>query len=637
MLTSQELLQKLEHVKKSGAGWTARCPGHEDRENSLSLTEKEGKILLKCFAGCPVEQICQALAIEVKDLFAKPEGRRSKAESKKQKSEEPRTVVAEYVYADEHGHPVAKKIRYEPKTFSWERFESGEWKPGLGSVKTGLYRWAEIKESDWALITEGEKDADTAARLGLPGTTSGGVSTWTEAHSKALDGKRVVILADADAPGRAHARKVAQAIWESSGATTEGAERPGIKLLELPGAKDLTEAVEKGLPVEALLALIEQTPEWKPQPASDLLDEVNDFIRKYVSMGESASLAVTLWIAHTYAPDAAEYTPYIAILSPEKQSGKTRLLDVLNMLASRAEMMARTTAAALVRTIDSEKPTILLDEVDAIFDVRDDSEFAQALRGVLNSGYQINGFTRVCAGQGANLQVIKLSTYCPKALAGIGKLPDTVSSRALHIEMSRAKPRSVARMRISRVKPHADLLAAKLAAWVQSVKRKLREADPPMPDSLSDRQMDFCEPLLAIADRAGGGWPEKARAALVNLCINENKSDDSTGVELLRDIKNVFDPPPEGELGLQADKVDRIASKDLAHLLGEMEDRPWAAWSKGAPISPAQVARVLHRYRIGPKSLRMPGGQVVKGYQREQFTELWETYLPAIGNAEFAA
>lgn len=632
----QELLQKLEHAKKSGSGWTARCPGHEDKENSLSVTDKDGKILLHCFAGCPVEQIVQALGIETKELF-QSSGLRVQGSKPKTKNQEPRTVVAEYVYTDEHGHALAKKIRYEPKFFSWSRFESGEWKNGLGKVKPGLYRWAEVKNEPWILIVEGEKDADAGAQIGLPTTTSGGVNTWTEAHSALLAGKSVVILADADGPGRAHARAVAKALWDArQGATTGKSACATIKILELPGSKDLSEALEKGLPKEALLALIAETAEWRPRPGSDVLDEVYDFVRKYVSLSHSAAVAITLWLAHTYAAEVFEYTPYLAILSPEKQSGKTRLLDVLNMLAARAEMMARTTAAALVRTIASEKPTILLDEIDAIFDVRDDSEFAQSLRGILNSGYQINGFTRVCVGQGANIQVVKLATYCPKALAGIGNLPDTIKSRSLHVEMTRARPHTVARMRISRVRPHAQKLAGDLDAWVQTIKKLARESDPQMPDSLSDRQMDFCEPLMAIADLASGAWPQQAREALVNLCINESKNDDSTGVELLRDIKSIFDPAPEGELGLTAEKLDRIASKRLSELLGAMEDRPWAAWSKGLAISPAQIARVLHRYKVGPKSLRMEGS-VMKGYERAQFVELWDTYLPQLSSVDFTA
>jgi hypothetical protein len=246
------------------------------------------------------------------------------------------------------------------------------------------------------------------------------------------------------------------------------------------------------------------------ETGGDILNAVFCFIRRFVCLSEPQARAVTLWAAHTYLIAAADVTPYLAITSAEKQSGKTRLLEVLEILVQNPWPTGRVTSAVLVRKIHAHHPTLLLDESDAAFG--GNKEYAETLRGVLNTGHRRGGSTSCCVGQGTNISSQDFSTFCPKAIAGIGKLPDTVADRSILIRLKRAAPGEVVeRFRRRNVGPEAKVLKERLAVWCLTVVESLPASYPELPEALSDRQQDGAEPLLAIADMAGGQWPQLAR------------------------------------------------------------------------------------------------------------------------------
>jgi hypothetical protein len=354
---------------------------------------------------------------------------------------------------------------------------------------------------------------------------------------------------------------------------------------------------------------------------AEILNRTFRFIGRFVALTEKQARVVTLWTAHTHAVTAADCTPYLDINSPEKQSGKTRLLEVVETLVDKPWLTGRVTAAVLIRKTDAVKPTLLLDESDAAFGA--EKEYAEALRGVLNTGYRRGGQASCCIGQGANTDFKDFSTFCPKAIAGIGKLPDTVADRSIPIRLKRARRGIVEKFRRREIDQEASEIKSLLAAWCEANLERLRAARPKIPDTLSDRQADCCEPLLAIAELAGGDWPEAAREAV----IGEGQADDSISVKLLLDIKSILEPRDEHKKPLP--KVERIASCDLAKSLGEMEERPWVEWGKAQkPITPPQIARLLGKYGISPTTMRLPDERRLKGYQHQDFTEAWELYLP---------
>jgi len=368
----------------------------------------------------------------------------------------------------------------------------------------------------------------------------------------------------------------------------------------------------KALENPALLAEVEAI-----AAADHPLDAIKTFIRRFVSLSEHQARVTAAWVLHTHTVEAAEATPYLAISSAEKQSGKTKLLEVLELLVANPWLTGRVTAAVLFRKIDGERPTLLLDESDAAFN--GEKEYAEALRGVLNSGHKPSGKASCCVGAGAEISYKDFCTFCPKAVAGIGRLPDTISDRAIHIRLKRKSPNErIERFRRRNVEPEAAILKSKIESWAATILPGLEHARPELPEELSDRQQDGAEPLLAIGDRAGGDWPAALRTALVAICREARADDGSIGVQLLTDIRNIF----------KAGEVERISSVDLVASLCEVETSPWSEWSKGKPISAGKLARLLRPFEVAPGPIRT-GDRVFKGYTREDFQDAWERYLPA--------
>ena len=164
-----------------------------------------------------------------------------------------------------------------------------------------------------------------------------------------------------------------------------------VEWAEAPKKGDAADAVAQSVDV---LRLINDAEEWQPGNVNlaKVLDDLVAFVRRYVVLTNQQLWALVLWIGHTYALEAADCTPYISIKSAEKQSGKTLLLEILNLLVANPWFTGRVTAAVLVRKISRDAPTLLLDETDAAF--KGDKEFSETLRGVLNSGYRRGGVTR---------------------------------------------------------------------------------------------------------------------------------------------------------------------------------------------------------------------------------------------------
>lgn len=345
-----------------------------------------------------------------------------------------------------------------------------------------------------------------------------------------------------------------------------------------------------------------------------VLDQVGAFIRQFVVLTESEYAVISLWVLHTYCLTTAETTPYLNLGSAEKRCGKTRTLEVLELLVCNPWYTGRVTAAALIRKIANDHPTLLLDESDAAF--RGPEEYSEALRATLNSGHRRGGKATICVGRGAEIKTADFDVFSPKAIAGIGKLPDTVADRSIPIRLKRKSlMEKVNRFRRRLVEPHAKQIREQLAAWAEENTTLL--VCPPLPEKLTDRQQDGAEPLLAIADCAGGDWPQRARAALVEIFTGTAAEDDSVGVQLLSDIRTVF----------EAKDADRLSSEELVLALGEIEGSPWPEYQHGQKLSPTKMARLLKPFDLGPRSIRIGVG-TPKGYLRESFEDAWSRYCP---------
>lgn len=344
-----------------------------------------------------------------------------------------------------------------------------------------------------------------------------------------------------------------------------------------------------------------------------LLDEVFAAVRKYLVLPAYADVALVLWIAFTWAFEAFYFSPRLAATSPTRRCGKTTLLMVLKALVRRALLAANVTPSVVFRTTEAYRPTLLVDEWDSFAQGNDE------LRNVINAGH-CKG-VQVLRSDGETFEPRAFSAWSPAALAGIGKLPSTIADRSVEISMQRKKKSDrVSRLRGDRIDAEMEHLRRKLAAWTAQHFEALRDLDPSVPDSLDDRGADNWRPLLAIAEMAGGRWPELARLAAMSLSSERGAADDdSLGVALLRDVRDVFA------------SADRLPSKTLVERLLELEGRPWSELPdpyRGRPLTQTTLARLLRNFSISPKSIRLDDGSTPKGYTRDQFLEAWETYLP---------
>lgn len=350
------------------------------------------------------------------------------------------------------------------------------------------------------------------------------------------------------------------------------------------------------------------------------LEDVREFVARFVYFEKPAqATAITLWIVGTYVFDAYDVTPYLHIKSPEKRSGKSLLLEVLEMLAANPVLAANVSPAALYRVVHLERPTLLLDEVDAIFPKGRSSGDSgkEDLRGLLNAGYRSTGMAMRINMRSTD-QIERFSAFCPKALAGIGDLPDTIADRCMVIALQR-KPRSVVVERFRRriVQDEASELAARIAAVTEELTDVLHGMHPQLPPELNDREQDTWELLFALADRAGFGWAGAAREAALDLAVDAKDNTESYGQELLRDLRNVW-----------ADDEPRLSSEDICRRLCALTEARWGDFF-GREFTQRDLAKTLKPYGVRSKDVRTPAGRVRKGYYRDDLWPVWDRYLSA--------
>jgi putative DNA primase/helicase len=389
-----------------------------------------------------------------------------------------------------------------------------------------------------------------------------------------------------------------------------------------PAAKRL------GIPVSSLNRLVKARrpknddngdfalPHWKVEAwpneisGADLLNELRAIFHKYIYAPAVVPDAAALWVVHAWTINAGDISPFFVLVSPTKRCGKTSMLILLMYLTPHSELASNISPSALFRYVEQIKPTLLIDEADSFVAASDE------LRGILNSGH-----TRVAANVIRNVEINgehkpkRFSVWAPKAIATIQKLADTLEDRSIIIQLQR-KPKiaEVARLRKRDCAEFATL-RQKASRWAEDNFDALAaNHDPNVPEELNDRAADNWRPLIAIADLAGGDWPRRAREAACVLSGAGHESK-SIGVECLADIKLAFA------------ETEEMWSIDLVEALNADQERPWATWNKGKPLSQKQLANLLRPFRIISESIWI-NGKSSKGYKRSSFEEAWAAYLP---------
>jgi hypothetical protein len=359
---------------------------------------------------------------------------------------------------------------------------------------------------------------------------------------------------------------------------------------------------------------------------SELLDEVEAFMGKYlVFPDEHCRPVVVLWAAHTHATSAFYVTPRLILDSAEPESGKTRVLELLALFCHRPKMTFNTTVAALYRRLLDSMLTLLLDEADAIWSAKAGVQ-AEELRAFVNAGYKRGATVDRCVGEGSNMQVVEFPVFAPVAIAGIaGNLPRTVVTRGVTIHMRRRAPgEGVHPYEEQDVVPAAEPLREQLARWAATVERDLRAARPAMPPGVVDRKAEVWRALLAVADAAGGKWPERARAACEHFALGTEAASASLGMRLLADVKQIFGAK------------DRMKTTEILAELIRREEAPWGDMRGGKPLDARKLADLLRRYEVGPTAFDVLDGtgKTAKGYTTYPtpgnggLYDAWLRYLP---------
>jgi hypothetical protein len=391
-----------------------------------------------------------------------------------------------------------------------------------------------------------------------------------------------------------------------------------------------------------------------PQPvnAAALLDALVAAFKRFIILPKWAAETLALWVVHTYAFQFRDVTTYIGIESPEKRCGKTTLLSVLSELVNRAVVSTNISPSAFFRVIEEASPTLLIDEGDTFLQGNDE------LKGILNSGYsrktafvvrvtnepawdrrRLAGESSSCSSSSSSspapvekpnchtpsplthhasritapTSLARFSCWCPKAIASIGHLPETLADRCIIIRMQRKTTKEecerLRNLETAELKQECVRFAADHAAAIAA-------ARPELPSSLNDRAADIWEPLLALADLAGGHWPETARQAAVALTAAAQ--DSNPIASLLLDICLIF----------TTGKAERMFSRELVEsLMLRSSGRAWAEARNGKEISEIWLSRQLRPYSIRPRTLWI-GDDQAKGYFLADFRETFHRYVP---------
>ena len=373
----------------------------------------------------------------------------------------------------------------------------------------------------------------------------------------------------------------------------------------------------------------EPTPDTPVRPLADIFGDVELFFRRFLVLPDEAFGVLAVWIAHCLTFEAAEFTAYVSVTSAAPRCGKSRLLEVIQVLLGNTGAISTTdiSPASLFRLIDANPGTaVLVDEVDKM-----NKEKADDIWRLINSGWRLGGQTHRQGGKNFT-ELQSFSTFSPKVFAGIGQpLPETVMDRSLKIKMQRKLPgESVERLRLRSASSEVAPLHDEIVAWsrTEGVIEQLRMARPEFPAALkSDRMMDAAEPLFALADLAGGQWPTRVRESVVTLEGSAaNTADEDLSILALRHVHETL---------IETDQ--KVFTDDLVHYLAKRDDGPWGGWwaedlDRNHPQGPKnRLARMLKQFDIHPKQIRI-GDDSKRGYElHPQVSQAAARYITPLG------
>ena len=356
---------------------------------------------------------------------------------------------------------------------------------------------------------------------------------------------------------------------------------------------------------------------------NEIANALYGLIQKYAVVTEHQITTMVLFVFSTYCIDAFGIFPKLLITSPEKRCGKTTLLSILHCIVHKALPSSNTSPSAIFRSIELWKPTLLVDEGDTF--IRNDN---MELRGIINSGHtRDTAFVLRTEGDNSNRQPKQFSTWSPMIIAMIKNPPDTILDRSIPIKLSRKlvsdKIDKWAYDNFAKLKS----LRQKLKRWVVDNFENIKSCNPKQPSCSNDRTVDNWYPLFCLASVLGEVWTKKIIEAFNSLVIaDEYDVDESINVLLLKDIKEIFEEDVYDE---------KIHSSTLVRKLVDLDERPWAEYRRGKPMTTNTLAKLLKPFSIKSKQLWLDGHNK-HGYEITDFEDVFSRYIsltPPVQNA----
>jgi len=507
-------------------------------------------------------------------------------------------------------------------TKSWKHKNITDKRPLYGCEQLSIRNKANV------LIVEGEKTANAAKAI-FPDyvviSWSGGSNAIQKSDWSVLYNRTITLWPDNDVPGK-KAMSILYDILKEQSCNLSIVSTPK----NFPASWDLADDIPNHKGVEYLRELLENTKDkktstigtelvlstptaWTEAVSGEaILDELVNIFNKHLILPEHSANTLALWVLFTYCFECFEHSPRLLIHSPEKRCGKTTLLMLLNFLCCRPIRVASLTASAMFRTIETYKPTLLIDEADSFLNDKEE------LRGVINEGHTKGGGVIRTIETSKTHSVRFFSCFCPCAIAGIGKVTDTIADRSILVPMRRKLlGETVCRLRGDK-SIIFEPIKQKCARWVYDNQIALSELDPEIENHISDRTADNWRPLLIIAELAGKKWVDLAKASM-NVIDNIGHINDESSIRvlLLKDIKSIFED----------NKCYFISSQELCSYLSSIGDSPWGEYQQNRSITQRQLAIILKDFGISPYQKRI-GDKNIRGYDKAQFNDAFTRYLP---------
>jgi DNA polymerase-1 len=494
------------------------------------------------------------------------------------------------------------------------------------------------------VLTEGTIKADAGVSVGFAAIGLGGVDGgWRngapvdEWQLLPLKGRTVLVAFDSDVSRKATVRGAQHRLTgylQKRGAEVEIVLLPPGAHGEKVGLDDFLVSHRDSLyPIGLLLehaVEADNIPEEGDEPTlelpkdvtgADVLNAVCDLLGRYIRFrSPEQAWAVSLWIAQTHFVDVFEIVAYLAVSSATMRSGKTHLLDLIRWTCARGRRMSAGSDAAIFRTLAaSPPPTLVFDEVDNFIGEHSERGF---LTGVLNEGFERDGVVARVEDAGGKREVVDYAVYGPKCFTGIGKLlPPTTLDRCIPIRLERRlRSERVAKFRARAVQEQATGVRQLLASWAAAAEELVADkygSDLAFAVGTNERAEDVWEPLLAVAEAAGGEWPQRARQAVLTLTPADDDNGD-LAVVLLADIRTVF--AGSGWPGA-------LKSGELVKGLNSLEEAPWGGLRDGKGISTHRLARDLAAFGLVPERDQLEG-ETVRGWWLRSLEPIWSRYLP---------